>query len=731
VKPPRRRRLLWLALAALLAAIVFEIAQRLTPFPAEVANAPAQSAEFFDRHGRPLRMLLADERRFARRCELAEISPHLIAATVSAEDRRFRSHRGVDPLAIGRALLGGGKSGASTITQQLVKLARPGPRTVSRKLGEMWLALRIEREWEKDRVLTEYLNRLDYGNLQCGIASACRGYLGKPPSDLSSAEAAFLAALPKAPTRLDPYENFDAARARQRWILRRMHADGALDDAAVARALDEPLALRSRGHEYEAPHFVDLLLSRRGVVSPAGGPIRTTLDLELNRFAEESLRANLRRLAEKHATSGASVVIDNATGEVLVLACAGGEHNGAWMIRSPGSALKPFTSLLALEAGANPCSVVPDVPAEFATPDGIYRPNNYNHRFYGPVSLRFALGNSLNVAAIRTLQLAGGPEALQRRLRKLGITTLDHFADYYGLGLTLGNGEVRLLELASAYATLARLGAHRPWRVLLDSPPRPALQVGEPVTAWLLADMLADNTARASSFGLTSYLAFDFPVACKTGTSSDYRDNWALGYTPEFTVGVWVGNADGARMREITGVTGAAPVMHEIFEHLHARFGTTWYEQPAGIATYRVDPLTGRLSERPHSVLEKCRRSPDPARAEDYDSAGRVRLSPDYADWLASTQNHLGDLAVSAGTAPALRIVQPEPGSIYYLDGDVPAESQWIALRAEAPGAVQWSSESLPCAGTRAQIREGWHTIIARDSATGREAETWIDVKPW
>ncbi len=592
----------------------FAIALRLTPFPVALKNEPPSSAEFVDRNGKPLRTLLAEERRFARRCSLDEVSPNVIAATLCAEDKRFRSHFGVDFLATARAIRSGGKSGASTITQQVVKLAQPGPRTLSRKLGEMWLALRVERSWSKDRLLAEYLNRLDYGNLQTGVASASRYYFDKPPSDLSAAEAAFLAALPKAPTRLNPHANFAGAQERQRWILQRMKNDARLDDAELARAVMEPIRLSARSREFAAPHFVDLLLMRRGIVPPRGGEIRTTLDLDLNRFAERALAENIRRIADKHVTGGAAVVIENTTGDVLALAGFGDDNNGAWMVRSPGSAMKPFTYLLALENGANPCTIVPDVPTEFATPDGIYRPNNYNHRFYGPVSLRFALGNSLNVAAIRALELAGGPETLQRAMRNIGITTLDHAADYYGLGLTLGNGEVRLLELANAFATLGRLGVHRPYRLLRESGEiTPGRRVFDAGASFLLADMLADNSARAASFGLTSYLAFDFPVACKTGTSSDYRDNWTVGYTPEFTVAVWVGNPDNTPMQGITGVTGAAPVMHEIFEHLHTHFGTSWFTQPATITEHEIDPLTGRLATH-GGILEKCLHAPERAR---------------------------------------------------------------------------------------------------------------------
>ncbi len=736
------------ALAVAAAALAVEVALRLTPLPAALAAGTISSTEFLDREGRPLRTLLVNERRFARRCELRDVSPHLLSATIAAEDQRFFKHPGVDPFALARAIAsavrkGEPGSGASTITQQLVKLASPGPRPVRRKLAEMWLALRVERAWSKECILAEYLNRLDYGDLQTGIGAASRHYFSKPPSDLSAAEAAFLAGLPRAPSRLNPHAHLDAARARQQWVLARMVATGGLDADAHARAVAEPLRLASPGREWAAPQFVDLLLSRRGLVPPEGGPVRTTLDLPLTRFVERSLRDQIRKIADKHATSAAAVVIDNATGDVLALAGSDddfqpgtGGVNGAWSVRSPGSAVKPFTYLLALERGANPCSVVADVPTDWPTPDGLYRPNNYNHRFYGPVSLRFALGNSLNIGAIRVLELAGGPEALAQRLRALGISTLDHPADFYGLGLTLGNGEVRLLELASAFTTIGRLGIHRPYRLLAHEPAaaREGRHSCDARATFLVADMLADNTARAASFGTDSFLAFDFPVACKTGTSSDYRDNWALGCTPEWTVGVWVGNADNSPMRGITGVTGAAPVMHEVMTHLRATRGTSDFPRPAGILEASVHPLTGHRvpADRPGAVTEKCLWLPPDEIAADYDATGRVALGSQYAPWLASPQNTLGELVSCANAATPLHIAQPAPGAIYFLDPDLPAETQWIALRAEGAGAVTWSCTSLPCkaddARPRVQLREGRHCITVRD-ASGSAAETWIEVR--
>ena len=738
------RRAITISIFAVIAA---GIALRFTPIPKTLERGAIPSVEFVDRNGRPLRTMLVDQRRYARRVQLAEVSPHMVDATLSAEDRHFYRHVGIDPAAIGRAMVFAiqhrhVQSGASTITQQLIKLSGPAPRTAFRKVWEMWLALRLEMSWSKPRILEEYLNRLDYGNLQIGVGAASHYYFGKPPSDLSPAESAFLAGLPKAPSRLDPHSDLAAAIARQRWVLQRMRTNGYIDSETFDRAVAEPVQLLPPRHEFEAPHFVDLLLQRRHLLPADGGRVRTTLDVELTHEAERSLAEQLARITDKNATSGAVVVIDNRSGEVLALAGSGdyfrpgaGQINGAWSPRSPGSAIKPFTYELALERGANPCSVVADVPSDFATPTGVYSPNNYNHRFYGPVSLRFALGNSLNVAAIRTLQFAGGPEPLHRRLRELGITTLDHSAEYFGLGLTLGNAEVRLLELANAFATLARLGIHQPYRLALDGGHGDlAHRVCDPRACYLVADMLADNSARSASFGLESYLAFDFPVACKTGTSSDYRDNWAIGFTPEFTVAVWIGNPDGSPMRAITGVTGAAPVMHELIQHLHDQRGTSWFMESEGILHCSVQPLTGKrvLAARAGTLPEKCLTEPPLEESSDYDANGHVVLSAEYATWLRSSQNTLGNLVVCNQRSTELQIIKPAPGTIFFLDPDIPASDQRITLRAKGPGTVEWSSDlfsgSLTGESQRVQLREGVHVISARAS-NGELAQSWVDVR--
>src|SRR5581483_3847501 len=407
------------------------------------------------------------------------------------------------------------------------------------KVVETVQALSLERKWTKTQILEAYLNRLDYGNSQIGCGTAAQFYFGKPLADLSIAETAFLAGLPQAPSRFNPYVHLVRSRKRQAIVLRRMRENAFIADDEFSRAISENLHLAQPRRVFEAPHFVDFILREK---PDATGDLRTTLDLELTRAAEEFLRERIARLNEHHVQNGAVVVIDNHSGDVLALvgsenyfAPGAGQVNGAWSPRSAGSTFKPFTYLLAFERGATPASVVADLPAEFATATGIYRAENYNHRCYGPMRYRLALANSLNISAVKVLASIGGAGTLQECLRACGLTTLSRSAEEYGLGLTIGNAEARLLEMTNAYACLARLGEFRPFRVLQNSPTT-AAQIFEPNAAFLIADILSDNDTRTLAFGPHSSLRFDFPVACKTGTSTDYRDNWALGFTPEFTV---------------------------------------------------------------------------------------------------------------------------------------------------------------------------------------------------
>ena len=847
----RWRRLIGgVGLAFLALAFGAWLALRWVPLPAGLFEPAPPGFEITDRHGQPLRLVRRDDGQFERRVAFPQIPPALIQATLAAEDQRFWQHPGVDlraNLRAGWSLVRHRRiiSGASTITQQLIKQTEHRPRTWRTKIIEAAQALRLEQIWDKQRILAEYLNRVDYGNLNSGCAQAARFYFDKPLAELSAAECALLAGLPQAPTRLNPLRHFERAQKRQQWILRRMHECGFLTEAEFARATVEPLRLARAGRSFEAPHFVDWLLAEFEENSPgqgscfdvqhfaqiaaisqrtsspalsgtlsstqsggegwgenspklvsrfeplnrAGAPasspafglprskagedadapvngeearrftesfsrtsqripprLRTSLDLELNHFVAGALRAQLSALQSRQARDGAVVVIDNRTGELLALVGSGdyrdardGQVNGAWARRSPGSALKPFTYLLAFERGTTSSTLLADVPSIFPTPTGEFAPVNFDRTFRGPVRARSALATSLNIPAVRILDGLGGPAPLQQRLRACGLATLDRPPEHYGLGLTLGNAEVRLLELANAYACLARLGEYRPLRVFPDQPVPAARRVFEPRAAWLLADVLSDNDARAPAFGLDSSLRFDFRVACKTGTSSDFRDNWAFGYTPEFTVGVWVGNFDGAPMQRVSGVSGAAPLLHAIFERLHERFGTSWYERPPGVVEALVDARTGRRvsSAAPGTMAEKflAETLVPEAAPDDFDARGRMRLGAEYHEWWREGGvAEAGRFAMrdDAETGPP-RILSPTPGATFFLDPDLPQHGRRLRLRALGGGVLRWESHSLTVRGqgaeSEAELTEGRHKLVLRDATSGRTAESWIEVR--
>lgn len=747
-------------LAAALAAPVFHGGLRFVPLPAALLSQNIPGLEFTDRNGLPLRQCLAGNPGFSQRAALPGIPQALIEATLAAEDKRFKAHGGLDCLASARAAWqwlrhGEIRSGGSTLTQQLIKISQPRPRTLRTKLLEALQAMRLEQIWDKQQILEEYLNRVGYGNLCVGCASAARYYFGKPLPDLSTAECAFLAGLPQAPARLNPHLHFERARQRQQRILERMRQNGMLNEADCARAKTEPLRLRPPVRCFEAPHAVDLLLAGRQDLSGAapGRSIRTTIDLPLNRLVEQMLRARVQRLQSQHVQNGAAVVLDNLTGEVLALvgsenyfAPAAGQVNGVWAARSAGSTLKPFTYALAFEHGATPATLVADVPCEFATATGVFRPVNYNHHFFGPMRYRLALANSLNVSAVKILHSLGGPAVLRQRLQQCGLTTLTRPAEDYGLGLTIGNAEVRLIELTNAYACLARLGRWKPYQLVANDAAHPEEQSGglefrlfDKSVCYLLADILADNAARTPAFGALSALRFDFPVACKTGTSSNFRDNWALGFTPEFTVGVWIGNFDGTPMEQISGVTGAAPVLHDIFSRLHATRQITWYAQPADVTELAIHPITGKLlpTAAKHGVLEKFQAAvlPPEQAVTDYDRTGRVHLDFEYHDWLASGDNWLADQAVitSVVEQEPLRIVSPLPGTVFYLDPDLPAKGEWVRLKSNPSDRLIWESGTLPIVQIGgepfAKLAEGRHRLKLLRTATRETIETWIEVR--
>lgn len=548
------------------------------PFPkSRLGPGPVISLRLLDRNGALLREVLSDEGGRCRWVKLEDVSPHLLRATIAAEDKLFFLHRGVNVLSMLRAILqnlrhGEVVSGASTITQQLVRNLYPGRRNVWVKFREVWLALRLERTLSKQEILVQYINRISYGNQAYGIEAASRLYLDKPSSQLSLAEAAFLAAIPRSPTQLNPYRALGAVKKRQVDILVKMSELGLITEAERDRARTEELCLLPATDRFRAPHFCDFVL---GQVPPADrkdlSVIGTTLDYKLQQKIEILLKNDLTAMEGRGIGNGAVVVLDNSNGEVLSLVGSrdffddvhDGQVNGVLALRQPGSTLKPFTYGLALENGLTAASLIDDSPAQFRAVEGHYRPQNYDRHYHGLISLRAALACSYNIPAVAVLQ-AIGTDLLYRRLQSVGFEGLKQDPGYYGVGLTLGNGEVSLLELARAYSALARQGLYireKPFIRLVrkdgkETPapnPEAAERVFSPQVAYIITNILADQDARTPSFGYHNPLSFPFPVAAKTGTSKDFRDNWTLGYSSRYTVGVWVGNFDGEPMHNVSG----------------------------------------------------------------------------------------------------------------------------------------------------------------------------------
>lgn len=591
----------------------------LTPFEtALLSEQNITSTRIVDRYGRGLREVLGSSEGRARAVAIDDISGHLISATVHAEDQRFWSHYGVDPLAIARASWQNTRnlavvSGASTLTQQVVKLLRSGNRSRSlpNKFEEAVLAIRLEKVASKREILAQYLNRAPYGNQLFGVSAASWMYFNKPPAQLSLAESALLAAIPRAPSLYNPYENLAGAQKVQQRILKMMRQREVISAEQYKNAAAEKLVIRRPDRRVLAPHFSEYVLQ---TVRPEVGDarpqlIQTTLDLDLQKTVQGIVRAELARLEDRNVHQAAVLVLNTQTNEILAWVGSqnywddtfAGANDGVLQLRQPGSALKPFVYGLYFEQGHRASEILADFPREFPAEKGTYIPKNYDHRYHGPLSARAALASSLNIPAVMVAQEVG-VESILSTLGELGMRTFDEEAAHYGLGIALGNGEVRLRDLTAAYATLGRLGERKALRIVLDDTLQTSAknaQIYTPETAYILLDILSDDTARAQGFGRFSALYFPYRVAAKTGTSDGFRDNWTFGVTPDYTVGVWAGNFDASPMQRSSGITGAAPIMRQVIQALYPDAANAadvpWFSQPEDVTEHRVCTLSGHL----------------------------------------------------------------------------------------------------------------------------------------
>jgi penicillin-binding protein 1C len=785
-RPPIRKQLLGGGLLLLTGLLWL----RCGPLPPGLLDAETQpSTVVVDRHGERLYEARSTSGVRTEAVDAAAVPPVLAHATLAAEDVRFRWHPGVDPIAMARAAIRDLRArtiveGGSTITQQVAKLllarrhggvAAHGWRA---KVREAVVALRLEHRLSKDAILALYLNLAPYGNQVQGAGRASRAYFGRDARTLTPAEAAFLAALPQKPSRFNPWRSPDGARARQQRILAVMRTRGWLAPQDYATATAEHLTLTRERAAWLAPHFVARALEEARPLHPS--IVETTLDAGLQRTVEGIIDAQRDDLVQHQAANVAVAVLDNHTGEWLAWegsgdyfdAAHGGTIDGVVAPRQPGSALKPFTYAAAFERGVTPALALPDVPSQFETAKAgiLYSPRNYDGRFRGPLLARAALAGSENVPAV-ALASKIGVSTIARLLRRAGLSTLDRNADHYGVGLTLGNAEVRLDELVAAYAMLARGGETIAPRLIRRVNGRPVDAPGavERVisdrTAFWITDVLSDADARSYVFGRGGSLEFPFPVAAKTGTSQSYFDNWTIGYTRDVTVGVWVGNFDRRPLRGSSGVTGAGPIFHAV---MLAAVERARGSLPIG----DVQPIVAPPADL-HRV-EICAmsgmRATDacPTRATEWLSGdatgpsctwhhasdeGLVTVFPEvYREW-ARDQGLLARVPVAAavdarpasaarvtlvstGHDEALTITRPLGGALFLLDPTLRPEFQTLALSARggAPGPLDWFVDDEPVGRDPRDGRLHWplargrHVIVVRDAA-GRSARTYVDVR--
>jgi penicillin-binding protein 1C len=789
---PRRTRVVAFAASVLLAPLLaLALAAVLTPLPPELlGRGESASIRVFDRGGQLLREVRPDDGVRSRWVPLSEMGKTSTFAVLAAEDRHFFHHPGVDPLSVVRALVLAVVhrrvvSGASTLTMQLARTVRPHPRTLLGKLREMALAIRIEASLSKDAVLEQYMNRVSFGPNLRGMGAASQAYFGKSPRSLSVAEAALLAGAARGPSLYDVRKRPERAKVRRDRVIDRMARDGLLPEDAATRAKSEPLVPLGRDPSFGAPHFVaalvagDLPKAQPGLSELLSGQrnaapvdeIHTTIDADLQRTAETEVTSTVRSLADKGVTAASAIVIDTATSDVLAYVGSpdffdeahAGQNDGVRAKRQPGSALKPFVYELAMEKlGWDPSTRLPDVDLHLDI--GVihdYAPHDYDGHVRGPVRLREALGNSLNIPAVWTAHEVG-EAALLGRLHELGFDSLGQDADYYGPALALGDGEVTLLELARAYATLARRGVDRPLRFVssvvragtrVDVGEATERRVMPALLADLIVDVLKDHDAREASFGERTVLDFPFEVAAKTGTSKGFRDNWTAGFSSGLTVAVWVGNFNGEPMTNVSGITGAGPLFHAILEAAMQRrprgrlpIGAEVPGEAAGLERVQICPLSGDLAgdDCPHHVSEWRPRGADGVvcsmhRRVRIDRRNGLRAGPGCADsdvldrvfedyppelraWAMAAERPVlpsdwspecpGKDDVREGSSEdTLRIAYPLSGARFALDPEVPRELQRIDVHIVVPAGVSevaFRVDGLDVATLRAPFTTSW-----------------------
>ena len=606
------------------------------------------STRIYDRTGT---ILLAEIHQGSERrhiVPLSQVAPSMREATIAVEDRTFYQHGGLNLLRTGQAGLDDLihlrlNQGGSTITQQLVKnIYLSGDRSVLRKLDEAILAVEIEHQYSKSQILEAYLNRIYYGNQSYGVEAAAQTYFGKTAHQLSLSEAALLAGLPQAPTALDPFSNLNGAKARQRVVLDAMVKAGEITTAQAQSAFAQPLTLQkpTSADDVKAPGFVHWVAAQvektygEELLKNGGLTVITSLDWNLQSIAEQQVREKVAALQQQHVTDGALVAVDPKSGAVLAMVGSagpdvpGGQYNMAIIPRQPGSAFKMFTYTAAIESGKFTMgSWIDDSPVQIRLADGsTYTPRNYDGSFHGWQPIPFALGNSLNVPAVK-VEMGTGVDRVVDVARRMGVETLTQPASAYQPSLTLGGYEVPLIDMAAGASTLAAQGTYRHPQAILkimahdgttlyryaEGKGKAALT---PQVSFIMADMLSNDRNRSLEFGRNSDLVIPgHHVAAKTGTTNDFRDNLTVGFTPNLAVAVWVGNADHTPMRNVSGIVGAAPIFHGFMTQVLNGQPDSWYAVPDGLHAVGMNGYTAYLLPGTEQLAQS--QQPPPSRCEE------------------------------------------------------------------------------------------------------------------
>jgi len=628
-KPFKRswKKLVWLVVIAVVGILLYLLLKDM-PNPKKLGSGEyAESSQIMDRNGKMLYEIYTDKNRTS--VVLADVTDKMIKATLAIEDNNFYKHAGFDIKGIIRGLyrtiFQKRLQGGSTITQQLVKNALLSPeRTWKRKIKEALLTVITEIMYSKDKILEMYFNQTPYGGIMWGVESAAMGIFDKNVKDLSLAEAALIAGLPGSPTKYSPFAHPDAAKNRQEMVLKRMEELKYISKDDYEKAINEKLNYKLNRNSINAPHFVfyvrEQLIEKYGIQKVTEGGLRvwTSLDLELQNYAEEEVAKEIEKLKKQKVGNGAALITESKSGQILAMVGSkdyfdneiDGKYNVTTALRQPGSSIKPLNYALGIESGkVTAASIFNDGATCFkAGNQRPYCPTNYGYNYFGIQNLRNSLGNSLNIPAVKMLKL-NGVEAFVTSAFAMGISTFKNSSDY-GLSLTLGGGDVYMTDMAVAFGVFSNMGikqnlvsilkvVDKKGEILEEYNYIPGDRVLSPETSYIMADILSDNGARSMVFGRGSMLNIKGhpEVAVKTGTTNDMRDNWTIGFTPENVIAVWVGNNDNSKMGYlVSGMTGAAPIWNRIMTKLLENKAIKSYTKPNGVITMNVCNLTGQLA---------------------------------------------------------------------------------------------------------------------------------------